>query len=107
MLVPDVSGDFDRIKGRRVVYTDNDLIGTHSVTSGETSSQTTKTYDPLFIGNLKAAATLFQRKAMEVAATDVGGDAWANDAYELRCLCRMDAQAVDTTAVYFTGYERI
>ena len=106
MLVPDVSGDFDRIKGRRVVYADNDLIGTHSVTSGETSSQTTKTYDPLFIGNLKAAATLFQRKAMEVAATDVGGDAWANDAYELRCLCRMDAQAVDTTAVYFTGYER-
>lgn len=106
MLVPDVSGDFDRFKGRRVVYADNDLIGTHSVTSGETSSQTTKTYDPLFIGNLKAAATLFQRKAMEVAATDVGGDAWANDAYELRCLCRMDAQAVDTTAVYFTGYER-
>ena len=75
------------------------------MTSGEPTSQTTKTYDPLFIGNLKAAATLFQRKAMEVAATDVGGDAWANDAYELRCLCRMDAQAADTTAVYSTGYE--
>ena len=102
MLVPDVSGDFDRFKGRRVVYADNDLIGTHSTGS----SSSLKTYDPLFIGNLKAAATLFQRKAMEVAATDVGGDAWANDAYELRCLCRMDAQAVDTSAVYFTGYEQ-
>lgn len=99
MLVPDVSGEFDRFKGRKVVYADNDLIGTHTAT--------TKTYDPLFIGNLKAAATLFQRKAMEVAATDVGGDAWANDAYELRCLCRMDAQEVDDTAVYFTGYEQV
>lgn len=104
MLVPDVSGEFDRFKGRRLVYADNDLIGTHSVTTGEAPSTTTTVYDPLFIGNLKAAATLFQRKAMEVAATDVGGDAWANDAYELRCLCRMDAQAVDTDAVYFTGH---
>lgn len=98
MLVPDVSGDFERFKGRRVVYGDNDLIGEHKASS--------KTYDPLFIGNFKAAATLFVRKAMEVAATDVGGDAWANDAYELRCLCRMDAQSVDDTAVVFTGYER-
>lgn len=105
MLVPDVSGDFDRFKGRRVVYGDNDLIGEHSVTSGGSSGTTTK-YDPLFIGDFKAAATLFVRKAMEVAATDVGGDAWANDAYELRCLCRMDAQAVDTDAVVFTGYTK-
>lgn len=101
MLVPDVSGDFDRFKGRRVVYADNDLIGTHDVTT----STTTK-YDPLFIGNFKAAATLFVRKGMEVAATDVGGDAWANDAYELRCLCRMDAQGVDEDAVVFTGYKQ-
>ena len=103
MLVPDVSGDFDRFKGRRVVYGDNDLIGEHSVTTSGQSPTTTK-YDPLFIGNFKAAATLFVRKAMEVAATDVGGDAWANDAYELRCLCRMDAQSVDDSAVVFTGY---
>lgn len=105
MLVPDVSGDFDRFKGRRVVYGDNDLIGEHSVTSSGQSPTTTK-YDPLFIGDFKAAATLFVRKAMEVAATDVGGDAWANDAYELRCLCRMDAQSVDTDAVVFTGYAK-
>lgn len=103
MLVPDVSGDFDRFKGRRVVYGDNDLIGEHSVTTSGQSPTTTK-YDPLFIGDFKAAATLFVRKAMEVAATDVGGDAWANDAYELRCLCRMDAQSVDDSAVVFTGY---
>lgn len=98
MLVPDVSGDFSRFKGRPVVYGDNDLIGTHTASA--------KTYDPLFVGNFKAAATLFVRKAFEVDATDIGGDAWANDAYELRCLCRMDAKAVDTSAVVFTGFEQ-
>ena len=102
MLVPDVSGEFDKFKGRRLIYADNDLIGTKSVTSGST----TKTYDPLFIGNMKSAATLFLCKAMEVAATDVGGDAWATDSYELRCLCRMDVQKVDENAVYATGYEQ-
>ncbi|MEG1683093.1 MAG: phage major capsid protein [Oscillospiraceae bacterium] len=106
MLVPDVSGEFDKFKGRPLVYADNDLIGTKTVTTGASGSTVTKTYDPLFVGNLKAAATLFIRKAVEVAATDVGGDAWANDAYELRCLCRMDAQAVAADAVYATGYEQ-
>lgn len=100
MLVPDVSGEFDKFKGRRLVYADNDLIGTKSVTV----ETVTTVYDPLYIGNFKAAATLFLRKAMEVAATDVGGDAWANDAYELRCLCRMDAEQVDSSSVYTTGY---
>ena len=100
MLVPDVSGDFSRFKGRQVTYADNDQIGTKSVTV----DTVTTVYDPLFIGNFKAAATLFLRKAMEVAATDVGGDAWATDSYELRCLCRMDAQEVDGSAVYATGY---
>ena len=96
MLVPDVSGDFDRFKGRPLTYADNDEIGTKTVE--------TTTYDPMFIGNFKALGPLFVRKAMEVAATDVGGDAWANDAYELRCLCRLDAQSVDSTAVVATGY---
>lgn len=96
MLVPDVSGDFDKFKGRPLIYADNDEIGTKTVE--------TTTYDPMFIGNFRALGTLFVRKAMEVAATDVGGDAWANDAYELRCLCRLDAQSVDSTAVVATGY---
>ena len=96
MLVPDVSGDFDKFKGRPLVYADNDEIGTKTVDP--------TIYDPMFIGNFRALGTLFVRKAMEVAATDVGGDAWANDAYELRCLCRLDAQSVDTTAVVATGY---
>ena len=96
MLVPDLSGNFDKFKGRPVVCADNDEIGT--------VTKDTKVYDPLFVGNLKAAVSVFIRKTVEVAATDVGGDAWANDAYELRCLCRMDAQSVDSEAVVFTGY---
>lgn len=102
MLVPDVSGEFSRFKNRTVVYGDNDEIGT--VTQKVESVDTI--FDPLFIGDFKAAGTLFVKKAIEIAATDIGGDAWANDAYELRCLCRMDAQSVDKSAVVATGYKQ-
>lgn len=102
MLVPDVSGEFSRFKNRPVIYGDNDEIGT--VTQKVDSVDTA--FDPLFVGNFRAAGTLFTKKAIEVAATDIGGDAWANDAYELRCLCRMDAQGVDKSAVVATGYKQ-
>lgn len=102
MLVPDVSGEFSRFKNREVVYGDNDEIGT--VTQKVESVDTV--FDPLFVGNFKAAGTLFVKKAIEVASTDVGGDAWAKDACEIRCLCRMDAQSVEPAAVVATGYKQ-
>lgn len=33
-----------------------------------------------------------------MAATDVGGDAWATDSYEIRGLCRLDAVTMDPNA---------
>ena len=35
-------------------------------------------YDPVYIGYFRAFGTLFQRKAMEFATTNIGGNAWAN-----------------------------
>jgi len=101
MLVPDLSGDFSRFKGRPVVYADNDEIGT--ITPEGASA---KTYDPLFIGDFRRFATLFDRGVMEMAATSVGGDAWATNSTEIRVICRMDAQAMDKAAVVVTGYEQ-
>lgn len=98
MLVPDLSGDFSRFKNRPVHYADNDEIGT--VTAVE------KTYDPLFIGNFKKFATLFDRGVLEMASTNVGGDAWATNSTEVRVICRLDAQEVDSEAVVATGYEQ-
>lgn len=77
-----------RLSGRRVVYGDNDLI----------PDETGKT--PIYAGNFKALGTLFVRRGIEVAATDVGGDAWATDSYELRGLCRMTAVSMDKSAAF-------
>ena len=52
------------------------------------------------MGNFKALGTLFVRKGIVMAASVVGGDAWATDSYEIRGLCRMDAQLVDADAAF-------
>lgn len=96
LLVPDINSDFSRFKGRPVHYADNDEIGV--VTKESTN------YDPLYIGNLRAFATLFDRGVMEMASTNVGGDAWATNSTEIRVICRLDAQMIDSTAVVATGY---
>ena len=54
----------------------------------------------IYVGNLKAVGTLFVRKGIEVAATDVGGDAWATDSWEMRALCRMCAVGIDPNAAF-------
>ena len=55
---------------------------------------------PVYVGKFQALGTLFIRKGLEMAATDIGGDAWATDSYELRGLCRMDAVAMDNSAAF-------
>lgn len=77
-----------RLNGRRVVYGDNDLIPDEEDRA------------PIYVGKFQAVGTLFVRKGIEVAATDVGGDAWATDTWELRGLCRMDAVAMDKSAAF-------
>ena len=89
LLVPNPAApNVYRLSGRRVVYGDNDLI----------PDETTK--HPIYVGNFKALGTLFVRKGIEMAATDVGGDAWATDSYEIRALCRLDAVAMDPSAAF-------
>lgn len=77
-----------RLNGRRVVYGDNDLIPDED--GGI----------PIYVGKFKSVGTLFVRKGIEVAATDVGGDAWATDTWEMRALCRLDAVAMDDNAAF-------
>lgn len=89
LLVPNPADpNVYRLSGRRVVYGDNDLI----------PDETTK--HPIYVGNFKALGTLFVRKGIEMAATDVGGDAWATDSYEIRGLCRLAAATMDKAAAF-------
>lgn len=77
-----------RLGGRRVVYADNDLIPDE------------ETKMPIYVGNFKSLGTLFVRKGIEMASTDVGGDAWATDSYEIRGLCRLAAVTMDKSAAF-------
>lgn len=96
LLVPNPADpDVYRFKGRPVVMADEDLLPSRKVT---TTGATKGDYDPIYIGYFKAFGTLFQRKALEFATTNIGGSAWANDAPEIRGIVRMDAQKVDEDA---------
>ncbi len=53
---------------------------------------------PIYIGDYKQFGTLFRRDPLEVASTDIGGNAWRNDAPEVRGLIRLDAQIMDSAA---------
>ena len=92
---PDISGDFDRIKGRRVAYTDVDLIP--DIEESEVS------YAPLYVGNLAAFAGLFVRNGMTMHTTNVGGEAWEKGGWEARVMCTMDIQEMDPSAVLKRG----
>ena len=43
--------------------------------------------------------TLFRRQAMEIASTNVGGNAWNTNSTEVRAITRLDAVTTDDKAV--------
>lgn len=93
LLVPNPADpDTYRLKGKPIHYMDDDLL------PNKTSNA------PLYIGSFKAFGTLFQRTGIEIASTDIGGDAWANASPEIRALTFLDAQKVDAKAVVKRTY---
>ena len=85
LLVPDATAaNAFRYRGRSVVYGDN----------------TELTENEIYVGNFKALGTLFLRKGVEIATTNVGGDAWATNSTEIRAICRMDAKKIDGAAAF-------
>lgn len=53
---------------------------------------------PVVVGYLKAFGTLFDRGAMELASTTVGGDSWTNYTVDTRAIIRQDYKIIDPTA---------
>lgn len=58
-----------------------------------------KTTAPLYVGDFKSFGTLFRRQAMEIASTNVGGNAWNTNSTEVRAITRLDAKQFDVAAV--------
>jgi len=53
---------------------------------------------PVYIGDFKSYGVLFDRGAMELTSTTVGGDAWDNNGLEIRAIMRQDYQVYDDKA---------
>lgn len=51
---------------------------------------------PLYFGDLKQAVTLFDREAMSLLATNIGGGAFETDSTKVRVIDRFDVSATDT-----------
>lgn len=93
LLVPNPADpDTYRLKGKSIHYMDDDLLPNKGTNA------------PLYIGSFKAFGTLFQRSGIEIASTDIGGDAWATASPEIRALTFLDAQKVDVKAVVKRTY---
>lgn len=58
-----------------------------------------KTTAPLYVGDFKSFGTLFRRQAMEIASTNVGGNAWNTNSTEVRAITRLDSKQFDVAAV--------
>lgn len=100
LLVPDPKGgDFSTFKSKKVHYADPDEIP--NITEGGTE------YQPFYVGNFAAFCRMFIRQGTRIKATDVGGDAWDTDSYEIRCTTRMDCQTVDASAVKRAGIKDV
>ena len=78
-----------------VVLSDAELPNRTVATAGETKGD----YYPVYVGDLKAFVTLFSGKTLEVASTNIGGNAWTTDSVEVRGIMRMDTVKMDDKAV--------
>ena len=56
---------------------------------------------PFYIGDGNEFATLFERSAMEVLSTNIGGTAFTTDSIQIRFLKRMDVASFDSAAMKY------
>jgi len=92
LLQPDpTQGTGMMLKGRPVKVASNWLLPSQENAAGE--------YYPIYIGDFAQYATLFTRQPLEVASTDIGGQAWRSNSVEVRGISRMGVAAFDKGAV--------
>ncbi len=53
---------------------------------------------PLYIGDFTQYGTLFRRRTLEIASTNIGGNSWNTDSTEVRGIMRIGAETYDTEA---------
>lgn len=70
------------------------------ISDAQLSNDTTSgTKAPIYVGDFEQYGRLFRRQPLEIATTNIGGNAWKHNATEMRAIMRLDAVAFDTAAV--------
>ena len=93
LMQPDITNPTQyRLKGKRVVVVSDANL---PLVSGKA---------PVFVGDYKQFATLFERKPFEMATTTIGGDAWVTDSTEVRGIMRYDAKTFDAKAAAYLQF---
>lgn len=79
------------LNGKPVVVVSNRFLKTDTVNNKA----------PLVLGDLKETVVLFKREEMELASTDVGGQAFARNTLDLRAIQRDDVKVWDSEAAVY------
>lgn len=85
-----VNGTGYTIFGHRVVVVPNSTLAS----TGKKA--------PLYIGDLKEAVKLFDRGVYEITGTDIGGQSFQRNSYDIRIIDRFEVQKWDEAAVIST-----
>nr|DAR73567.1 MAG TPA: major capsid protein [Caudoviricetes sp.] len=85
-----VNGTGYTIFGHRVVVVPNSTLAS----TGKKA--------PLYIGDLKEAVVLFDRGVYEITGTEIGGQAFQRNSYDIRIIDRFEVQKWDEAAVIAT-----
>ena len=96
LLQPDpTNGTVKMLLSRPVHVVSNAVLLGIAAKTGESA---TPAKAPIYIGDFMQYATLFRRKALEIAATNIGGNAWVTNSTEVRGIMRLDAKTFDSAA---------
>ena len=81
------------LSGKVVKVVSNKVLPTDTSGSGKNA--------PVIIGDLTEAITLYDREAITLLGTNIGGNAFATDGYNIRGTLRFDTKIVDNEAAVF------
>ncbi|MDU6794514.1 MAG: phage major capsid protein, partial [Staphylococcus sp.] len=81
------------LSGKVVKVVSNKVLPTDTSGSGKNA--------PVIIGDLTEAITLFDREAITLLGTNIGGNAFVTDGYNIRGTLRFDTKIVDNEAAVF------
>lgn len=91
LIQPDPTTRTPQMLGGHRIIIVSDALLPNRVSSGN--------YYPLYVGAGGQYMTLFERSPLEVASTDIGGDAWASNATEVRGIVRLGTAVFDQSAM--------